>query len=161
MILNNILLNNRLSCIHALGLVITFFIEINLGNESIVAWNMRRYLSWANRKFINFVFLFHRLISKDVSWVVAVRSKWVGKFTCPSASGWAISLTIDGPEWASWLNFFLVVNWVNDSIISCLPMRSWVNISGNSFTRIRQSHLLECSVFITCASVHCWYLAGV
>jgi len=157
MILNNILLNNGLSSVNSFRLFDTLTIEVNLWDEPVIPWNMRRYLSWAYGKFIDFVFLYLRLEVKNISWVMTSLSEWVSKLSLPSSSGGAVSLSIDGPEWASRLNFILIVNGVDNSIISGLPMCARTDIFGNSFTSIGQRHLSECSTVTTNTLIHCWF----
>jgi len=162
MILYNILLDDCLSGTETLRLVITFIIKVNLRNEAIIAWDMRRYLGCSNWKFICPIFLFSWFITENVSWVMSIWSIWIGEFTSPSSSGRAIGLTIDWPKWTSWLNFLLVLDGIDDSIVSCLPMRAWVYIPSYGLTSTSKGHLFECGIVgANSASIHCWYLSGV
>ena len=71
-VLNHVLLDDSFTCVESASLINCSCIEVCLGDEAIVAWDMRSCLGSTHGQLVMLVTLCLRLNRQFVSWVMAV-----------------------------------------------------------------------------------------
>ena len=85
-VLNNVLLYNRVADLLDLALSVSLLIEISLRDESGVAWNITSSLCCTDVEGVDFDFLLSRFSIKLVSWIMAVYAQGAGILTLEKAA---------------------------------------------------------------------------
>ena len=155
-VLDNVLLDDCVTCIRSLRLVNCLLVHVDLRDEAVVAWDVVCHLSRANREVIDFVHLLCGLGWKNVSRIMSILSERFAKFCHVPSSRRAVGLTIDGPEWAPRLDFLGGIDHVIHSSLGRDPVVGRIGILRNRLTGGRKTHRLEGGVLVAQATVHGW-----
>ena len=97
-ILNDVLFDDGLSCTEWTCLCYSLWVEICLGDEAVISWNVRGSLGSSCRQLMILIQGLCGICSKFISWVVSISSQRLLVLSVEVASLWWIGLSWVGPE---------------------------------------------------------------
>ena len=100
-VLDDVLLNDGSSVATKLRLLHSFWVEVSLGNKSIVTWNVCCGLGCSHGQLVMLISKSLCIIRQFVSWVLSIGAEGLGVLSVEVTSLGGVSLAVDAPLWSS------------------------------------------------------------